>query len=308
MLWGSSGNDTLNGGPGADRLVGNTGNDTATWSDSPAGVNIDLATDSLSGGDAEGDTFARRDTEHTDLADIENLEGSPHDDILTGDSKNNTIQGLAGADALSGGNGNDTASYSLSNSAVTVRLHSLIAANGDAEGDTFTNTVTFMWTDSENNHHTATLPDIENLTGSDYDDILAGDARDNIIIGNAGNDRLYGGPGGGNDVIDGGPGKDTIYGGQGDDTLTGGPGNDTLIPGPGTDTLIFTPYHGNDTIKRFDPGEDLIDLSTLNPPDGYSPELIASNNDTLLDLTDIGGGETVFENTILNTDDITFIV
>ena len=36
---------------------------------------------------------------------------------------------------------------------------------------------------------------IENLIGSDHDDVLIGDAADNILIGGAGNDRLAGGSG-----------------------------------------------------------------------------------------------------------------
>ena len=53
-----------------------------------------------------------------------------------------------------------------------------------------------------NTTHNDSLPDIENLTGSDHNDILAGDRRNNEITGNAGNDTLYGGPGGGDDVIE----------------------------------------------------------------------------------------------------------
>ena len=50
------------------------------------------------------------------------------------------------------------------------------------------------------------VPDIEDLAGSAFDDILAGDLRDNRLDGGAGNDILYGGPGGGADLLRGAAG------------------------------------------------------------------------------------------------------
>ena len=50
------------------------------------------------------------------------------------------------------------------------------------------------------------MPDIIHLTGSDEDDILAGDARANTLRGGDGDDTLYGGPGG-NETND-----DRLYG------------------------------------------------------------------------------------------------
>ena len=123
-----------------------------------------------------------------------------------------------------GGAGLDTASWAGSSEAVTVRLHSLAAKGGDAEGDTFPYRVDVTYTDADGVEQTEALPDVENLIGSNHDDILAGDRRDNDIDGGAGNDTLYGGPGGGDDVMAGGLGNDRLFGGQGNDTLTGGPG------------------------------------------------------------------------------------
>ena len=317
LLWGSSGDDTLTGGPGADRLIGKTGNDTATWNDSPAAVTINLSTSTLSGGHADSDTFASKDSEYTDLPDIENLTGSDHNDTLTGDRRDNilagaagndTLEGLDGADELIGGFGTDTASYAASPAGVTVRLHNNSASKGHAEGDIFKGQINIIWVDDNEIIHNQSLPDIENLIGSAHNDILAGDRRDNVITGNAGDDTLYGGPGGGDDILNGGPGNDRIYGGQGDDILTGGPGNDILIPGPGNDVLVFTTDHGNDTIRKFNLSEDQIDLSAFNLAEDYTLELTTVNNDTLLNLTNVGGGEILFEGLILNTDDSSFIV
>ncbi len=212
-LEGGDGNDVLTGGAGADALDGGAGSDTAAYRSSAAAVTVNLATGSGSGGDAGGDT----------LSTIENLEGSGHDDTLTGDESGNRLAGLdgadsliggsgddtleggdgadvltggAGADALDGGAGSDTAAYRSSAAAVTVNLATGDASGGDAEGDTFVS--------------------IENLEGSDHDDTLTGDDAANALLGGAGADSLEGGDG--NDVLTGGAGADSLDGGAGSDT------------------------------------------------------------------------------------------
>ncbi|MEI9900644.1 MAG: calcium-binding protein [Hyphomicrobium sp.] len=61
------------------------------------------------------------------------------------------------------------------------------------------------------------LWDIENVIGSDFDDVIMaqyGDT-DNVFLGGKGNDKLYGR--GGDDVLSGGAGADIIDGGEGSD-------------------------------------------------------------------------------------------
>ena len=327
LVWGSGGNDRLIGGPGADRLVGGHGRDVAEFTHSPAGVTINLGEATLAGGDAEGDRFARMDTlKETDsqgnettieLPDIEGLLGSAYADTLIGDRRANPLDGgpgddvlagLAGADTLTGGPGSDTADYSASNAGVTVRLHSLAAMGGDAQGDSFGQTVAVQYTGADGLVHTDRLPDIENLTGSAMRDVLAGDRRDNVLKGGAGHDTLYGGPGGGDDVMEGGPGNDKIYGGAGADTLIGGPGDDTLVPGAGPDTLVFGPGDGRDTVLRFDAAEDRIDLTGFELDETYTPNLVSDGNNTVLNLIGVNGGEIVFEGVSLDENATTFIV
>ena len=84
---------------------------------------------------------------------------------------------------------------------MTVRLHSLKASGGDAQGGSFPYTIGVAYTDAEGLEQAESLPDVENLIGSTHNDILAGDRNDNDIGGGAGNDTLYGGPGGGDDVM-----------------------------------------------------------------------------------------------------------
>lgn len=98
IMRGLSGDDIIEGRGGADTIEGGAGNDTASYESSSAGVTVNLQTGAASGGDATGDR----------LSSIENLIGSAHRDVLTGDSNANRLQGGRGNDDLIGGDGNDT--------------------------------------------------------------------------------------------------------------------------------------------------------------------------------------------------------
>ncbi len=54
---------------------------------------------------------------------------------------------------------------------------------------------------------------IENVIGSDGDDVLTGDAKNNVLEGGNGDDILNGGAG--NDILNGGFGNDLLIGGAG---------------------------------------------------------------------------------------------
>lgn len=293
-LDGGDGDDILDGGPGADTLIGGSGDDTVSYLFSPAGVTINLDTGIARGGDASGDTLG---------GDIENIWGSAHDDVLvgtdslfvgnlifgydgddelyggwgddilsgdegddllSGGDEDDILIGGPGADVLTGGLGDDTAAYWTSSAGVTVRLHSLQASGGDAEGDTWGDLVTVRYT-KDGLVFDETVPDIINLSGSDHNDVLAGDSRDNTLFGGDGDDKLFGGPGGGDDWLFGQEGDDALYGGLGDDILVGGPGADRLVGGQGADGFWFEPGHTedfNDVIADFNPTQgDRIVLS-----------------------------------------------
>ena len=297
-LTGDAGNNVLEGGDGADTLDGGAGIDTASYAGSASRVDVRLSGTVVNHGDATGDT----------LTNIENLIGSAHNDILVGNGQANALAGMdgndllwassgddlltggPGADRLVGGAGNDTASWDGSPEAVTVRLHSLKASGGDAQGDSFPYTVDVAYTDSGGAEQTETLPDVENLIGSAHDDILAGDRRDNDLDGGAGNDTLYGGPGGGDDVMAGGHGNDRLFGGQGDDTLIGGPGDDSLSGGPGNDVFVFGPGDGADTVTDFSSGTDKLDLTVFEVESVDDVSMAAGDDGVTIDLADIDGG------------------
>jgi hypothetical protein len=79
---------------------------------------------------------------------------------------------------------------------------------------------------------------IENLIGSNYDDLFYGNEVENKIEGGAGND-----------LIEGWDGADTLLGGTGNDSITGGAGNDSIDGGEGIDTLTVSGTFLNYTIR-----------------------------------------------------------
>ena len=271
-LSGGDGNDLLVGGPGADMLKGGDDTDTISYMGSPMGVTINLNDGTARGGHADGDDLGD-DIENvmgsmyddmitgTDDVDVGNslwglggndmlygregddmLYGGAGDDMLDGGDEDDILEGGPGADELTGGVGRDTASYAGSMMGVTVRLHASQAMGGDAEGDTWGDTVTVEYNNPDPEAEVKileeTVPDIVHLTGSAMADILAGDSRDNTIKGGGGDDKLYGGPGGGDDMLMGERGNDMLFGGLGADELHGGAGNDTLNGGAHGDTFV----------------------------------------------------------------------
>ena len=97
-IFGGDGDDTISGGAGADQLNGGTGSDTLSYADDTTGVNVNLATNSATGGEATGDT----------VTGFENVSGGTGADTLTGNASNNVLSGNAGNDTIAGGAGNDT--------------------------------------------------------------------------------------------------------------------------------------------------------------------------------------------------------
>jgi serralysin len=174
LLRGWTGNDVLRGGAGADTINGDAGIDTATYTESAVGVAVNLTTGTGVGGNAQGDV----------LLGIENVDGSNLNDVLTGSAGANVLRGLngddilrgtAGADTLDGGGGVDAATYTESAAGVAVNLTSGIGVGGNAAGDI--------------------LLGIENVNGSQFNDLLIGNAGANVLIGLSGKDTFVGNAG-----------------------------------------------------------------------------------------------------------------
>ena len=172
MLDGGADDDVLEGGPGADTLTGGAGDDTLSYAGSVMGVTVRLHSEQAMGGDADGDVFTDRATntyfvrdedgqeaEMTETSlDFIHLTGSPHADVLAGDSRDNVIIGGAGDDTIFGG---PRGSYDDSDN------HDVLYGNG---GD-------------------------DRIFGGSGTDVLAGGAGNDELRGGSGADILVGGPG-----------------------------------------------------------------------------------------------------------------
>ncbi|MGQ3354239.1 MAG: Ig-like domain-containing protein [Phreatobacter sp.] len=269
VILGLGANDVLRGLAGDDLLDGGEGSDTADYSVGPTGsvtANLTLAGPQAIGGGAGADT----------LVSIENLIGSNFNDTLIGDAGNNVLEGGVGNDDLFGGAGLDTASYASASGAVEVKLLKNPAA-GQPNGLTF-------FFGGGLAAGSDRLFDIENLTGSGFNDRLEGDDRDNVLSGGAGNDTLTGGAG--NDVLNGGEGNDTLIGNVGNNVLNGGAGDDTILDGndgvAATTTATTTIDAGS--------GDDRIEIASTvfasgSIDGGEGTDVLLGANATLTNLT-----------------------
>ncbi|HEX2039590.1 MAG TPA: fibronectin type III domain-containing protein [Acidimicrobiales bacterium] len=291
-LRGLEGNDTIKGGGGNDILTGDAGDDsldgegdtgdTADFGSATVGVTVNLGTTSP--------TKQNTNEGNDDFAGIENVTGSKQDDTLTGDPNANTLKGgdgddtlkgAAGNDSLQGGAGTDKADYSGAGALVTVDLDNAAAQNTGGAG-------------------TDTLADLENLLGSDHNDVLTGDENANVIEGGAGNDTINGRLG--DDTLSGDAATNTVsYAGAPSGVTvtlslatrqnTGGAGNDLLsgflhIIGSGhNDTLAGTAGD-----NQMDGGGGLIDIVSYANATG---DVSVNLSDTAQQSTGAGGNDTL---------------
>lgn len=120
------------------------------------------------------------------------MTGNALDNRLSGHAGNDTVRGLAGSDTLDGGDGSDTADYAMDSGEggtkgvvvnlsdrTIVTIGGAVAAGCARDG--------FGTID--------TLVSIENVTGTNADDLFAGSSGDNRFAGLRGRDTLNGGSG-----------------------------------------------------------------------------------------------------------------
>jgi Ca2+-binding RTX toxin-like protein len=237
LIRGGAGNDTLNGGLGDDTLDGGTGND---WMLGGAGndvYRVDATGDVVTELVGEGSDRVESSINYVLGVNVENLtltgnaiqgSGNELDNVITGNASANLLQGIGGNDTLFGGDGDDQ----------------LFGGNGDdqlfggagndlldggfgfdtMDGGDGIDTVTYAFYDgginADLNVGTVGFPgstpltdkvlNIENVIGSQGNDLIVGNAQANLLDGGAGDDQLKGG--GGNDTLIGGAGNDTLTG------------------------------------------------------------------------------------------------
>jgi serralysin len=273
QLKGSTGDDFLRGGRGRDSLNGGIGEDLADYRDAETSVTVNLANRALNTGEARGDTFIS----------IERVRGGRFNDVLTGNSRDNVLEGVTGADSLNGRGGFDFARYKSSPEGIVASLENPAINTGHAAGDTYLS--------------------IEGLLGSDFADTLVGNSVSNTLVGGRGADALDGRDGfdfARYDVSDGGrtgvtaslatpslnlgdaagdtytsiegligtrlrdrltgdDGANSIFGQAGNDSMFGNLGNDTIVGGSGNDRLDGG--YGNDRLTG-ESGRDIFVFST----------------------------------------------
>ncbi len=205
---GNSADNLIDGGSGTsiDKIDGSSGTDTVSFaslvasSASASGVTLNLASAKDSNGYVTASGLGGADK----IKNIENVTGSSYADTLTGDSRANTFSGSSGNDLIDGGSG--TAADTIDGGAATdtISFASLTASSATAAGVSLN-----LASIKDSNGYMTTsglggadkIKNIENVTGSQYADILTG---------NSGANTLDGGAGIAVDKIDGGSGTDTV--------------------------------------------------------------------------------------------------
>jgi hypothetical protein len=175
----------------------------------------------------------------------DSAEGGAGNDVLLGQGGDDLIQGGAGDDAIDGGVGIDLIDLSDAQAGLNF---SLITSGSDTVADLTTAGLGFD-----------TYRAIEGIVGSDYADVIAGNAANNVLIGGLGDDRLEG---------DGGA-----------DLLTGG---------GGADRAAFTGLvDAGDIFQDFSAGEgDVIDLDALF--DALNGGIADAARNARVELVDVG--------------------
>jgi Ca2+-binding RTX toxin-like protein len=202
--------------------------------------------------------------------------GTEGDDALKGTGGSDIINGLGGNDILFAGGGTDTVKGGTGNDAIGGGNHAdtLYGEQGDdtvyaGDGDDaayggigddalFGGAGNDSLFGGDGNDVAWGGGGNDVLKGANGDDVLGGGSGNDDLYGGAGRDNLLGGDG--NDELFGNMGSDTLSGGAGKDVLNGGLGDDVLSGGFGIDTFIFGKAEGNDVIRNFEGGRDIVDF------------------------------------------------
>jgi Ca2+-binding RTX toxin-like protein len=220
ILTGNGYNNLLDGGAGADRMIGGGGDDIYVVDNA-----ADIVTETANNGDDTVRSFvtwilgAELERLHLQGGAHVNGTGNLLANELLGNDGNNLLNGMAGADIMAGGDGNDT--YIVDNIGDTVTE---AAGKGT---DIVKSSVSFsLGAEIEQLLLTGTLA----ITGSGNDgaNLMTGNAAANTLNGGLGADTLNGG--GGGDSLSGGDGDDVYFIDNVKDVLSelGGEGSDTV--------------------------------------------------------------------------------
>jgi Ca2+-binding RTX toxin-like protein len=226
LIFGGAGNDTINGGSGADMLFGQAGNDTINGKGGNDFLFGGAGDDVLTGGDGDDQVFGE--------AGNDRMIWNPGDDtdLNEGGDGNDTVE-------VNGGNGAEQ--FTVTPNGSRVRFDRVNPAPFSIDIGTSENLQVNMNGGDDTFSASNGLATLIQIT-------VDGDAGNDTITGGDGADRLLGGDG--NDLIVGGRGNDAMLGGTGDDTFVWNPGDgsDTVEGQGGTDTMRFNGANINEQI------------------------------------------------------------
>ena len=258
-LEGGAGHDTLEGGAGADELNGGHTDSTGTAGNSPnaemntlsyagsdAGVTVNLASASASGGHAQGDVIVTYDelapipddaNNEIEVATFRNVTGSMHDDRLTGDHWDNKLTGGAGNDTLRGGASDaGHTSSALATAAVDLRGDMLYGGPGAdmldggedmGEKDNMIPNPNF----DDTSDPSSTNPE---MAAASMDWAVYKEAMEGVTV-NLATNMGTGGEAMGDELRN----IELVWGSEHDDTFIAGPGADIIEGDGGSDTVSY---------------------------------------------------------------------
>jgi hypothetical protein len=305
---GTPGNDTVRGSAldntyvyngGFDVFDGRGGIDTLDLSSAgPVWVDLDYS---------RGEVYSRDGvTFMVDTNAIENVVGTPGDDVFRGTAQSNMYVYNGGQDVVYGRGGIDILDLSDASTAAWIDLDY-------ARGEVYSRDGTILMVDTDS---------IESVVGTPGDDVFRGDAKENVYYYNGGADIVLGRGGAdavvftaveGSVTVDLAQGVaeitsppavtvqvsltsiENVVASEGNDTIIGDSQNNQFIGMGGADTFVFRPGAGDDLVRDFAGGPgvgDVLDVSAYG---------FATINDVLASATqagantvfDFGGGDTL---------------
>lgn len=236
-ILGGWGEDFIDGGAGRDTINAGDGNDRVVYDATDLSVEADGGFDTIDASSAAATNVRSGKGVTIDLSsnrdiffNFEAVIGSQFNDTLTGDNANNSFDGGAGSDIIKAGGGDDFVVYDPNDT--------LVDGGFDEDRLSAENSPVGVVIDLSGKTHI----NFEDVFGSQFDDVLTGDANRNDIWGN-----------------------------QGDDVIDGGVGYDYINPGDGNDTWIYDP---EDSVNEYFDywygpyvgGVDTIDASAAADP------------------------------------------
>ncbi|WP_203544714.1 FecR domain-containing protein [Desulfovibrio sp. JC022] len=259
VLTGDDFSNEFRGRAGDDTIDGGDGNDTVDYKHASAGVYVNLAAGTATGGDG-----------NDRLISIENVEASQNynDTIIGNDGENRFKDRGQTDDTYDGGQGSDSLTYHQADSGVVVDL-----AEGTSSGGGGNDSISNIWNIDGSDYGDTLIGgtgdgsaySVCNLSGGEGDDfIVGGSAHYNHLDGDDGNDTLTAGDGQ-NAYLNGGSGNDTLTATGGHVQMIGGAGQDTFVSGSGQDVYSYSmPSDGDDTVIGFDSSADKFNFISDN--------------------------------------------